>query len=150
MGGSTARIGAALAVLALTGCGLGGSRLNPVNWFGSERETRIVAARADPAPPLVEEVVALDVARSRGAAIVSAVGRPPTQGFWEADLVRVPSDDPATLLLEFRILPPLTRARVGTPPSREVLAGTVFSDQDLAGIRTIAVRGRANARSLAR
>lgn len=145
-----ARIGAVLALAALAGCGVGQSRLNPLNWFGSAREVPVEVARAADARPVVDQVVSLDVAQTRSGAIVSAVGLPPTQGFWEADLVPVPSGDPSVLLLDFRILPPPAPNRVGTQPSREVLAGATFSTQDLAGIRSIAVQGARNRRVVAR
>ena len=148
--GVTARIGAALALLALAGCGLGQTRLNPFNWFGSDREERIEVARAEPTRPVVDQVVSLEVAPTPSGAIVSTVGLPPTQGFWEAELVRVPTDDPSVLLLDFQILPPITPEPVGTQPSREVLGGAVFSTQDLAGIRTIVVQGARNRRSVSR
>ncbi len=150
--GMTARIAAVAAVAALAGCGIGQSRLNPFNWFGGSREVPVetVAARAQDARPVVDQVVSLEIAPTRSGAIVSAVGLPPVQGFWEADLVRAPSDDPGVLVLDFRILPPPVATRVGTQPSREVLAGLVLSTQDLAPYRTIVVRGVRNARSVAR
>ncbi|SFI26671.1 hypothetical protein [Jannaschia pohangensis] len=148
--GWTTRIGAVLAVTALAGCSLGQSRLNPFNWFGSEREEQIAQARGDVARPLVAQVVSLDVAPTPSGAIVSSVGLPPTQGFWEADLIRMPSDDPSVLVLDFQILPPLSPEPVGTQPSREVLAGQSFTTQELAGIRTIVVQGLQNRRSVSR
>ncbi|MCK0166519.1 hypothetical protein MWU52_03035 [Jannaschia sp. S6380] len=148
--GFTSRITIALVVTALAGCGAGQTRLNPLNWFGSDREERIAEARTEDARPVVDQVVSLSVAPTTGGAIVSTVGLPPTQGYWEAELVRVPTDDPSVLLLDFNILPPLASEPVGTQPSREVLAGRVFSTQDLAGIRTIAVQGLQNRRSVSR
>ncbi|MEM9796982.1 MAG: hypothetical protein AAF919_10845 [Pseudomonadota bacterium] len=144
------RVGAVTALLALAGCGVERSRINPLNWFGRDSSETIEVARATVSEPVVEQVVSLTVDPTFGGAIVSAVGLPPTQGFWEAELVPVPSDDPAVLLLEFRILPPEEPRRVGTQPSREVLAGTAFSRQDLAGIRTVTVRGLQNQRSVSR
>ncbi|SDZ35592.1 hypothetical protein SAMN05444004_11179 [Jannaschia faecimaris] len=145
-----ARITAVLAVTALAGCGIGQSRLNPMNWFGSDREERIDQARAEPSRPVVQEVVSLKAEPTPGGVIISAVGLPPTQGFWEAELVRIASDDPAVLVLDFNILPPLTPEPVGTQPSREVLAGAFFTTQDLTGVRTIAVQGLSNRRSVSR
>jgi hypothetical protein len=148
--GWTTRIGAALALVALAGCGVGQTRLDPLNWFGTARETPIVATAARPGEPVVDQVVSLRADPAPGGAIVSAVGLPPTQGFWNADLVRLPSQDPSVALLEFRLLPPPVRAPVGTQPSREVLAGAFLSREDLAGIRTIAVQGARNSRSVSR
>ena len=142
--GWTGRIAAAGALLALVGCGLGQTRLNPLNWFGRDSSERIEsAAAAVPTRPV-------SAAPMPGGAIISTVGLPPTQGFWEAQLVRLPTEAPGTLLLEFRILPPIEPKPAGTQPSREVLAGTFISDQDLAGIRTITVQGRQNRRSIRR
>ncbi|GIT91949.1 hypothetical protein JANAI62_24060 [Jannaschia pagri] len=137
-------------VVALAGCGVGQSRLNPLNWFGSSSSEAIAEAQAQPRLPIVDQVVSLDVAATPGGAIISTVGLPPTQGFWEADLVRLPSDDPTVMLFEFRILPPLTPRPAGPQPSREVLGGAVVTNQDLAGIRTIAVQGQRNRRSVRR
>lgn len=145
-----ARIAAGIALSALVGCGLGQSRLNPLNWFGSDREEQIETVRAEAARPVVQSVVSLSADPTTGGAIVTAVGLPPTQGFWEAELIRIPTDDPSVLLLDFNILPPLTQQPVGTQPSREVLAGAFFTTQDLAGIRTIAVQGQTNRRSVSR
>lgn len=145
-----ARITAVLALSTLAACGVGQSRLNPLNWFGSDREERVEAVVAAPDRPVVQEVVSLTADRTQGGAIVTAVGRPPTQGFWEAELTRVASNDPSVLLLTFNILPPLVAEPVGTPPSREVLAGAVFTDQELSGVRTIVVQGLANRRSITR
>lgn len=144
-----ARIGAVLAMATLAGCGTL-SRLNPLTLFDGAREERIETVRPADARPVVDQVVSLEIASTRSGAIISAVGLPPTQGYWEADLVPVPTDDPAVLLLDFRILPPPERNRVGTQPSREVLAGLVLSTQTLAPVRTIVVQGRLNRRSIAR
>lgn len=137
------------ATLALTACGAA-ERLNPLRLFGTDREERIEAAAAVPTQPVVETVLSLSVDPTPGGAIVSAVGLPPTQGWWEADLVRVASADPSVAVLEFRILPPVDPRPAGTQPSREVLAGAFLSRQDLDGISTIAVQGRANRRLISR
>ena len=145
------RIAAALAVLAVTGCGVSETRLNPFNWFGGDRSEAITAeARAEVTTPVIDQVVSLTVDPTPGGAIVSTVGLPPTQGFWDAELVRMPTDDPSVILFDFRILPPLERYPAGTQPSREVLGGTFLTNQDLAGVRTIAVQGAQNRRSVRR
>jgi hypothetical protein len=143
------RIGAACALAALTGCGAEGTRLNPLNWFGNERSERL-AAEVSAARSVVDQVLSVDVAPTPSGAIVSAIGLPPTQGFWEAELRPVATDDPSVLLLDFGILPPARPQPQGTQPSREVLAGAAFSNQELAGIRTIVVRGARNQRSVSR
>lgn len=142
----TARIGATLALAALAGC----SSELPFNPFGPSRAERIDAARLAADRPVVDQVVSLEVAPTRSGAIVSVVGLPPTQGYWEADLIRVPSGDPSVLLLDFALLPPPMAQPVGTRPSREVLGGAALTNRDLAGIRTIVVRGARNSRSVRR
>lgn len=147
--GLMGRIGAGLALLALAGCGAVGS----VFGFGNDRnEPRggPTEASSEAQLPLIDQVLSLTVDPTPGGVIVSAVGLPSTQGFWEADLVPIASDDPSVLVLDFYVEPPLTPSRVGTQPSREVLAGAFFSTQDLIGIRTIAVQGRLNRRSVSR
>lgn len=136
------------AALGMAGCSGGsGSTLGRV-LSGSPRQDAIAA----PAPqrPVVDQVVSLSADPSRGGVIVSAVGLPPTQGWWEADLVRVASADPSVAAFEFRLEPPAEPRPSGTQPSREVLAGTFLSRQDIAGIGAIVVRGRSNALSIRR
>ncbi len=145
------RIATAASLLALAGCGIAQSTVNALNPFGPSREEALIEdARAGPERPVVDQVLSLEAAPTPGGIIVSSVGLPPTQGFWEADLTRLPSEDPSVLLLDFRVLPPLTPRPVGTQPSREVLAGQFFTTQDLTGVRTIVVQGSRNRRSISR
>ncbi|MEM8851170.1 MAG: hypothetical protein AAGE03_14185 [Pseudomonadota bacterium] len=144
--GQVARIGAVIACLGLMGCGA----VNDVFGFGGGRDDPRAEIGEDEALPLIDQVLSLQVDPTPGGVIVSAVGLPPTQGFWEADLVPVASQDPSVLVLDFYISPPVIPRQAGTQPSREVLAGAAFSTQDLTGIRTIAVQGRLNRRSVTR
>ncbi|PRX32752.1 hypothetical protein SAMN05216257_10624 [Meinhardsimonia xiamenensis] len=136
--------------LSLGGCVQGLGRLNPLNWFGQAEEVTVDAVEAetvrDPRP-LVERVVALEIARRPGGAIVTARGLPPTQGWWAAELVPLGDELPVagTLAYEFRIAPPPVAKRVGPPRSREVVVARFVSDEKLEGVRAIQVRGRTNA-----
>ncbi|MEM8659085.1 MAG: hypothetical protein AAGF22_13400 [Pseudomonadota bacterium] len=143
------RIGAVLALLALTGCGVA-ARLNPLNLFTTDREEVVLPSETLPEVPVVDQVLSLTVDPTPGGVIISAVGLPPTQGFWLAELAPIPSEDPAALVLAFQIEPPLTPRPAGTQPSREVLVGLFASNQDLAGVRTITVRGALNQRTISR
>ena len=141
----------ALALItSLTACG---TRLNPFNWFGGDREERIAVIETEADPQdlrgLVDEVVELSVDPTAQGAIIRAMGRPAVQGYWQAELVEV-SRDAGTITYEFRVFPPLTAAPSGTPQSREVLVGAQLSNFDLAGIRTITVIGAQNRRSVNR
>lgn len=139
--------------LVLSGCaGLRDSRLNPFNWFGGERESRVAAAAGEVVDPrgLVDQIVSLRVDRMPGGAIVNAIGLPPTQGHWDGELVRRADVPAGTLSYEFRLRPPPAPTRTSTQQSREVLVGTFVSDQALQGIRTIEVIGASNRRSVRR
>ncbi|MBF9036300.1 hypothetical protein HKCCE2091_18810 [Rhodobacterales bacterium HKCCE2091] len=132
------------AVLTLAACE---SRLNPWNWFGNAREER-VAVEAAPAVPedprgLVDQVQRVSVDRLPTGAVVTAIGIPPRQGYWEAELVEVGREG-GNLVLEFRIAEPITPTDVGSPRSREVYAAFDLSNHDLAEIRQITVEGARN------
>ncbi len=149
-------IAAALSILLLlSACGaVRDSRFNPFNWFGGAEERRVAVvveeAPADPRP-LVAEVRNLAVERIPGGAIIRAMGLPPTQGYWDAELVRItPEGTAGTLVYEFRVFPPPAPARRSTERSREVVVGRYVSDQDLAGIRSITVIGAQNRRIVRR
>jgi hypothetical protein len=128
------------------------SRFNPLNWFGQSeaRAARSVPADAyAPTPdprPLVDQVIAMAVEPIPGGAILRVTGLPPTQGFWEAELVPVESTaaapiDEGVLVFDFRIWPPPYVARAGTQPSREVEVATYLTLNDLEGVTRIVVRG---------
>jgi hypothetical protein len=140
--------------VALAGCGaVRESRLNPFNWFGRSAPAEKVAVQTDPAAdprPLVETVTDMKVDSFPGGAIVRATGLTPTQGWWEAELVAQPIDEKGVLVLEFRLLPPVTPTDVNTPKSRTVTVGTSLSDIKLAQISKIIVQGETNARASAR
>jgi hypothetical protein len=141
---------ALVAILCLvTACaGARTSRLNPLNWFGPGRAapaTELVAAEAEDPRALVAQVTKLVVEPTPGGAIVRATGLPPTQGYWEAELVEVETEDPETLTFDFRIFPPLTANRAGTPISREVVVAIDVSNIALAEVSRITVQGATNA-----
>ena len=145
------RIGGAMLGLAATlaSCGTG-ERVSPMRILDSPRDVAIRDALAATDRPSVSQVIALNAAPTPSGLIVSAIGLPATQGYWEAELVEVADGDPATLVLDFKLLPPVAPEPVGTPRSREVLAGRYFSRQDLAGIGSIVVRGETNNRQVSR
>ncbi len=143
-------------VIALTGCSrLAESRINPFNWFGGSRtEARAVQTVAVVEDRrLVSQVTQLRVERTTTGAIVTAVGLPPTQGYWDAQLVPVaPGGVPqnGVMVYDFRIERPVEFQIEGTPRSREVTVGLHLSNIDLARISTIVVRGQFNQRSTSR
>jgi hypothetical protein len=107
-----------------------------------------------PAPiddrPLADQIIDVTVEPTPGGVIVSAKGLPPTQGYWNADLVKLEDSAPGTVTYHFRMRPPLAAERVGSPLSREVVAGAYLSNTELAGVRQITVIGAQNSRSRSR
>ena len=97
--------------------------------------------------PLVPQVISVNLERLPGGVILRTVGLPPQQGYWDANLVELPSDDAGVLVLGFFLTPPDRATRVSTQQSREVLAGIRLSDQDIAGIREIRVISATNSLS---
>ena len=140
-------------MLVLAACGgLRDSGLNPFNWFGRSEEVQKVALPQRPADQraLVQTVLSMQVEETAGGAIVRATGLPPTQGWWNADLVAREVDENGRLVLEFRIFPPVDDVSQGTPQSREVVAATFLSSIRLDQIREIVVQGETNARAARR
>jgi hypothetical protein len=151
------RLIAAITLLGFLGaCGsLRDSRLNPGNWFGGDREEKVVLAEGatyvDPRG-LVAEIVRLKVDRMPGGAIITATGLPPTQGFFAGELVALNGElpDKGTLKYEFRLAPPPSPEQVVNQRSREVVVGYFVSDQVLAGVRRIEVLAQSNRRNVRR
>ena len=146
---------AVVTAVVLVGCGrVSESRLNPFNWFGSDRET--VASTPDTTAEvrndvLIAQVLNLKVEPAPGGAIISTMGLATTQGFWEAVLVPVAAQDRDTgLTFEFRVKQPVTPAPIGENAAREVLAGTFLSAQTLGNARTITVVAGQNRRTVSR
>ncbi|MFN4160052.1 MAG: hypothetical protein ACK4GO_16855 [Gemmobacter sp.] len=141
-------------VLSLTACGrLAESRLNPFNWFGRSQPATVQAADARVTRDrrqLVAEVTDLTLDRTQGGVIIRAVGLPPTQGYWKAELVARPIDENGVLVYDFRIFPPPRTTPVSTRQSREVVVATFLTNQKIDGIRQITVQGERSARTTRR
>lgn len=138
------------AAALVAGCGrIRESRLNPFNWFGRAREREAVPATEEPADPrlLVAQVVSLSVDPFSTGAIVRAKGIPPSQGWWEAELVARPIDENGVLVYDFRVFPPLIETPEGSPRSREITVAASLSTVKLDQIREIVVQGATNALS---
>lgn len=143
-----------VALAATAGCStIADSRLNPFNWFGRSREvaTSATVEPADPRP-LMAQVTRLAIEQTPGGAIVRATGLPPSQGYFDGELVPV-SDGVAVdgiLEYEFRAFPPPAPTRASTPQSREIVVGLFLTDQEMAGVRQIRVDAAENARAASR
>lgn len=146
---NTPLVAALCATFALGACStVSNSRLNPFNWFGSSQEAAVISRVGTPADPrmLVAQVTDMKLEKMPGGVIVRATGLPPTQGYWEAELVARPITDGA-IIYDFRVFPPVDMADTSTPQSREVTVAAFLSDIKLEGIREITVQGASNARA---
>ena len=160
-GANAAMLAAALALAACSG--LRDSKLNPRNWFKRSAPETVTAQIAPGDPrPLVDQVTRLAIDRMPGGAIITATGLPPTQGWWEAELVpeepvvepgpdgKVKLPDPSVVTYRFLVHEPPGPRRVSTPQSRQVTAGAFLSDIKLDGVRKIVVLGAQSSRSVSR
>jgi hypothetical protein len=141
---------ALILCLSLAGCGE--SRLNPMTWFGGEREERIsletVPESVDPRP-LVAEITALSVEETTSGVIVTATARTDATGYWQPGLLEVErTEDSVTY--EFRAQPPGAGRVAGPEPTRIIVAAVDLGRRDLAGLRTITVRSSSNQRTVQR
>lgn len=151
--------------LALAGCGgLRDSRMNPFNWFGKSHEASATSlepkggygASVNDFRVLVDQVTKLEIVANPEGAIISAAGLPPTQGWWDAELVAENDGFPVNGVLTYRfvlaepVAGTAVSSRVLTPQSREVTVATFLSNIKLADVRQIVVTGSANSRSIRR
>ena len=137
-----------LSALLVTGCA---SKFNPFNWFKrSTNETvQVSPGQVLDTRGLVDQVTSLQIEQTNGGAIIHAVGLPPSQGYWDAELVAENDEKPVkgVLTYRFRIEKPYEFKRASTPTSREVVVGHFVSNIKLQGVTSIRVLGTKNARS---
>ncbi|AJE46442.1 hypothetical protein [Celeribacter indicus] len=155
-----------LVLALLAGCAtVRESRINPVNWFGPSEAVAVSDTGAAILPtlaprrgyphfvdtrPLAPAISDVSVSRSASGAIVTATASLPAAGYFDAELVRVPSAAPGTLSFEFRLRPPPGPARTGTAPQRQITAAASLSTAELAQAGTIVVIGAEGARQVRR
>lgn len=160
-----------LSALVLTSCGtVRESRLNPFNWFGRSTSTPVATVESDVNPLIprrrasvfrnnesdaaytgwdIGEVSEMLVERRPGGAVIRATGVSDRQGPFEVRLVKIEEEsDAQTLTYALRGIQP--RGPRGTDWSRTLTAATWLTDNELAGIRTIRVRGARNIRAVRR
>lgn len=153
-----------LATVALTGCSaITESRFNPFNWFGRGQSDPsaldVASAEVNPLIPQrrasvltsnqpeafagrpIADVTELLVERRPGGAIIRATGQADRVGPFD---VRLIEDEAAsadgTLVFDLKALQQ-PGPRNTNPRARQVTVGKWITDQELAGIRTITVRG---------
>ncbi|MBC7138964.1 MAG: hypothetical protein H5U17_09480 [Defluviimonas sp.] len=132
------------------------SRVNPFNWFGgaqSQPTTTAPVEQVADGRALVDQITRMELKRRPGGAILTVAGLPPTQGWWDAELVPQDQDEiPADGVLTYRfvVAKPDRPTRQSTPQSRELTAGRFLSDQTLAGVRRVVVVGARNSMTSSR
>ena len=139
------------ATLLVAGCG---SRLNPLNLFRrpsreAEPLSSEIAMDAE-GRPLIDQITALSLEQTPSGAILRATGLPPTQGYFDGELIQVGEVENGQLEFEFRVRPPLEPRSVSTVQSREVIVGVALPGRLLAETRQIRVSAARNARSIGR
>jgi len=146
-----------LVTLSLADCGrIRDSRLNPFNWFGRAQATATTTTlapnEAADGRQLIREVTDLTLEKMPTGVIVRATGLPPTQGWWEAELVAENHGLPVEGVVTYRFLvyqPPGATA-VSTPQSRAITAAAYISIPRLAEITKIVVQAESNSRETRR
>lgn len=146
--------------LTVSGCGrLAGSNWNPLNWFGGSGPTNVAAdGTIRPLIPegqtvelqdnrvAIDQIVAVEIARTASGAIVRATGLASTQGYFNAELVLI-SAGSGTLTYEFRVEAPAGFEAVGSDASRRITVARDLDNTALRGVRRIVVQGARNSRS---
>lgn len=147
--------------LGLSGCArLADSRVNPMNWFGRSSEVAATPETRVPLIPsggvvevdnraLIETVTDLLIERTPGGAIIRASGVAATQGYFNAELV-LTGIEGGVARYDFRVEAPAGYEAVGSARSRQITVAIDLSRAELAGIRSIEVRGATNARRASR
>ena len=156
------------AALTLAACStISNSSLNPVNWFGSST-VEATAAAIDPATgqirPLVQvggsaapiddrvlvpDITGLVIEQTADGAIIRATGIAPTQGYYNAHLVRVSFVD-GVLTYELRANDPVGTEPTGSVASRTLNVATSVAGATLDAVRTVRVVGQATTRVVSR
>lgn len=148
----TLRLLTLVLCLTLAGCG---SSWNPFNW--GQREQVLIRTEdggggspamltvADPRPRM-PQVAGIQIDPMPTGAILTARGLPPQQGWWAAELVRVPAArTPAgSLAFVFKAVPAPTPQPAGAQRTREVVAAATLTRGDLTGVSRIIVAGESN------
>ena len=146
-----------ISTLALSACQ---SRINPVNWFGNNRNDAVITD-SNPLIPEeteagqsffaqeqavayvgqpVQQVTNMEVHRVPEGQLVMAVGVSAVHGTHDARLVaRDGGPEGGVLTLDFMAIPPREPIIGGSDVSREITTATVLTDQQMAGVRTIRV-----------
>ncbi len=162
-------IAGGLALVMLSGCAtVRESRFNPMNWFGRSEPVQQTTVDGQPvtvlqtlAPrkgypaftdtrPLAPALADVSIQRSASGGIVTATAAVPALGYYDAELVPVPSERSDTLVFDFRLRPPSTAQGTGNEAQRRITAARALSFPELEGVRRIVVNAANGARQVRR
>ncbi|MFN4057319.1 MAG: hypothetical protein ACK4HW_03935 [Roseinatronobacter sp.] len=143
-------------VFALGACGwMGGSRLNPMNWFQARSTETLAPAggwrTTSDRRLLVPAITEMELLRTPEGGILRATGLMATQGAWDVELRPVDDGRPVgdALIFEFVAAQQVGRP-VGSEASRLVTAAIKLSETRLREVRRVVVRAGQNAREVRR
>ncbi|KAF0677126.1 hypothetical protein [Profundibacterium mesophilum] len=144
-----------LALAMLGGCArVSESRFNPLNWLGggggSSTARPADYVRPPETRPLVDQITSVSLEPTPGGAILTAVGLPPSTGYWDAALIPVEGAPENTLAFRFHLRPPAVTRAAGAPAARLVSVALHLTRRELEGVGTITVSAAQNALSAAR
>lgn len=157
-----------LVLSLLAGCAtVRESKFNPLNWFGKSEAVTVdqngqpVVVLKTLAPrkgypaftdtrPLAPALSDVKMVKSASGAIVTATAPLPSLGYYDAELVAVPSERADTLVFDFRLRPPSEAAPQGSAAQRHITAAKSLSTAEIAGIRTVIVKAANGARQVRR
>jgi len=158
------------SALALAGCGggLANSWVNPGNWFGQSQSQAITEnTNVNPLIPKrritqrkiidyqgtpVDQIQSLRIERKPGGALINVVGLANVIGSFDVRLQSDTEDGAENGVLSYTLkaIRPNDGIRGGGTAARQIVAARFVSDQQLAGVRTIVVKGARNQRSTRR
>ena len=146
-------LAALVMIISLTACSGGGSSsvssLNPFNWFGGGRNADTAPASIAPrrgytivpdTRGLISAIASVSIDRTPRGAIVRATGTPNAPGYYDADLVVVPSTSANELSFEFRVRGPAKATGRASP----IVAATYLTNSQLISVRRIRVISQTN------
>lgn len=158
------------SALALAGCGggLANSVVNPMNWFGNARSevidpeyagNALIPSRGLSQRPAaiyqgqaIDQISELRLERRPGGALIHVIGVGDVIGYYDARLEPDNAEGAVNGVLAYTLkaVRPATSVGVGGKAAREISVARFVSDQDLAGVKTVTVRGARNQQSTRR
>lgn len=155
--------------LVLAGCGsIATSKANPMNWFGGSTSQKVDPRSANnPLIPatnafkrpkavyqgqLVDQIAELRIERRPGGAVIHVVGVTDVIGYYDTKLEAENDGKPVKGVLSYALkaVRPAQTVGVGGEAARRINVATFVTDQDLAGVRSIVVKGARNQRTTRR